>query len=90
MEQLEVERQEYIKEMEKRKEMEEEQRLIAQQEAIEKALSQPKPAEELERPMPVELSESLQTVAEGNEEEKGPEKGPENGPENGPEKGMLC
>ena len=70
-----MERQEYIKEMERRKVMEEEQRLIAQQEAIEKAISEPKSAEELERPMPVELSESLQTVAEGNEEEKSPEKG---------------
>ena len=75
MAQLEVERKEYEEEMKRRQEMEEEQRLIAQQEAIEKAILEAASAGETEQPIPNVVPEPLETVTEGNEEEKKEEKG---------------
>lgn len=75
MVQLEEERRVYELEMQQRKAMEEEQRMIAQQEAIEKAALEPKPEEENERRLPTELTGSLPTLNEGDEEEKKIENG---------------
>lgn len=69
MEQLEVERQEFLEELKKREEMEEEQRLIALQQAM-----AAKAAEEVERQKSPEVSEKIE-VNEGNEEVTNPEIG---------------
>ena len=55
--------------------MEEEQRLIAEQEALEKAAAEPPPVEEEAKDAPNIETENLPTVAEGDEEEKKPEDG---------------
>ena len=61
--------------MERQRAMEEEQRLIAQQEALERALQEPVVVDDTPRPMPKELTESLPTLTEGDEEEKKAETG---------------
>ncbi|XP_065063474.1 DPY30 domain-containing protein 1-like [Rhopilema esculentum] len=73
--QLEKEREEYEKELQRQKAMEEEQRLIAEQEALEKAAAEPPPVEEEAKDTPNIETENLPTVAEGDEEEKKPEDG---------------
>ncbi len=72
--QLEKEREDYEIEQKRLKAMEEEQKIIAQQEAYEKAAAEPIVVDNTPRPMPPEVSESLPTLVE-DEEEKKPEEG---------------
>eukprot|EP00794_Sanderia_malayensis_P012301 gene12301-13570_t len=76
--QLEQEREEYEIEQKRLQAMEEEQKLIARQEAYEKAAAEPIVVTDTKpRPMPPEVTESLPTLVEGDEEEKKPEDGPQ-------------
>ena len=66
--QLEQEREQAKIEERRQQAMKEEQELIAQQEAYEKAALEPVVIHDSPRPLPPEISESLPTVAEGDEE----------------------
>ena len=68
--QLEKERKDYLIEQQRQQAMKEEQQLIAKQEAYEKAASLPVVMDTTPRPMPPEVSESLTTLVEGDEEQK--------------------